>query len=206
MLTAHMCEFLAALLQVIAVLGLDGILNSTGNRVVGAQHRALDELDLAGLAAAQATRGTTAGLLPLAPSLGRAGLTAGVWRGCASRILGGSIVGTAGRVDVCLARVARGGAVSGIRLGQAVCGLRADVVAAAVDAVVVVEGARVGTGGIRVQQRAGDLVLIVAAVGVIVGMLAQLSVGMLIAKGGERAGALLSWGRRSLLGGLGTPL
>lgn len=183
MLTAHVCELLAALLQVIAVLGLDGILNGTGDWVVGAQHRALDELDLAGLAAAQATRNGTAGLLPLAPSLGGAGLTARIWRGYASRILSGSIVVTAGRVDVCLARVTGGGAVSGIGLGQAVCRLRADVVATAVDAVVVVEGARVGTGGIRVKQRAGDLVLIVAAVGIIIGKLEELSVGMFVMKG-----------------------
>lgn len=87
------------------------------------------------------------------------------------------------RVDISLARVAGGGAVGGIGLGQAVCRLRADVVACAVDAVVVVEGARVGACGIRVQQRAGDLVFIVAAVGVIIGMLWELSVGMFVTKG-----------------------
>jgi hypothetical protein len=51
--------------------------------------------------------------------------------------------------------------------------LWADIVTSSVDAMVVVEGARVGARGIRVQQRAGNLVFIVAAVGVIVGELAE---------------------------------
>jgi hypothetical protein len=96
--TAHMCELLAALLEIIAVLGLDGILDSAGNGIVGAQHRALDELDPTSLATTQTTAntGTSAGLLALPPSLGGAGLAARVWRGSAGRVLGTSIVVTTG--------------------------------------------------------------------------------------------------------------
>jgi hypothetical protein len=55
--------------------------------------------------------------------------------------------------------------------------LRADVVAGTVDAVVIVEGARVDARGVRVQQGASDLVFIVAAVRVIIGKLSARSVG-----------------------------
>src|SRR4051794_38926475 len=47
-LTPHVSELLAASFQVIPVLGLDSVLDGTGNRIIGAQDRALTEFDLAG--------------------------------------------------------------------------------------------------------------------------------------------------------------
>lgn len=68
-----------------------------------------------------------------------------------------------GRVDVgaigTLAWVSGGGcAVCSVCLCQAVC--RVGTVGAAVGSVVIVEGAWVDAGGIRVQQGAADLVLV----------------------------------------------
>lgn len=73
------------------------------------------------------------------------------------------------------------GRVGGVRLGQTVGGLGTDILA--VDAVVVVKGALVGTGGIRVQQRAADFLFLVVAG--LVGVLGQ-SVGWCEAEGVER--------------------
>lgn len=71
-----MCEFLAAALEVVAVLGLDGILNSRRNRVVGAENGALDKLDFTGHTTLETTSGSNsaAGLLACSPGFSRAGL------------------------------------------------------------------------------------------------------------------------------------
>jgi hypothetical protein len=107
-------EFLASTLEIIAVSGLNGVLNGTGNRVVETEHRALDKLDLpSGI-----TTQTASGSLSLAPGLGGRGLAAGVGRGHAAgyakgsgRVLARSVVG-----------VVVGGStgVGGIRLSQAI--------------------------------------------------------------------------------------
>lgn len=76
-LTSHMRKLLASALQVIAVLGLDGILDSTGDRIVGAENLALDELDLPGLSTLETAGhlgGWAAWSLPLPPCFGGAGL------------------------------------------------------------------------------------------------------------------------------------
>jgi hypothetical protein len=68
-LTSHVCKLLAAALEVVAVLCLDGILDGAGHGVVGAEDGALDELDLARHAALEAAGccdGAT-GLLSLSP-------------------------------------------------------------------------------------------------------------------------------------------
>jgi hypothetical protein len=81
-LTAHVRKLLATALEVIAVLRLDGVLDGRRHGVVGAENRALDELDLAGHAALEAARRChrAARLLSLSPCLGRARLAALVWR------------------------------------------------------------------------------------------------------------------------------
>lgn len=96
-----MSKFLAAALQVVAVLGLDGVLDSGGDRVVGAQHGTLHKLDLAGQTALEPN--TSAGLLPLPPCLCGAGLAPRIWRG--GTVRGGAkfrsrVVGAAGGIDV----------------------------------------------------------------------------------------------------------
>ena len=80
-----MCELLATTLEVIAILSLDGVLDSRWHGVVCRQDRALDELDLTGHATLQAAGSSngTAGLLALSPGLGRAGLAPLIWGGCA---------------------------------------------------------------------------------------------------------------------------
>jgi hypothetical protein len=111
--TAHVCELLTAALEVIAVLRLDGVLDSRGHRVVCGQNGALNELDLTGHTTLEPTSGSgcTTGLLALSPGLGRAGLAPLVWGG---RPVGGAklssgLVAASRRVDirpaVCLARV-----------------------------------------------------------------------------------------------------
>lgn len=79
-----MGEFLAATLEVIAVLSLDGILDGTGRGVIDTQDGTLDQLDLSGRITSQTTAaapgaGATGGL-PLAPCLGGGGLAASVRR------------------------------------------------------------------------------------------------------------------------------
>jgi hypothetical protein len=71
-LTSHVCELLAAALEIVAVLGLDGILDGTRHGVVGAEDGALHKLDLTGhaaLEAASCSNGTT-GLLSRPPVRG----------------------------------------------------------------------------------------------------------------------------------------
>lgn len=65
-----MGEFLAAALQIVAVLGLDGILNGTRDGVVNTQHGTLNQLDLTGGITTQATTTFSAGGLSLTPGLG----------------------------------------------------------------------------------------------------------------------------------------
>jgi len=79
--TSHVGEFLAATLEVIAVLSLDGILDGTGGGVIDTQDGTLDQLDLPGRVTSQATSAAAArasGGLSLAPCLGRGGLAASV--------------------------------------------------------------------------------------------------------------------------------
>lgn len=167
--TAHVCELLAAALEVVAVLCLDGVLNSRGHWVVCRQDGALDELDLTGHAALQAAGGSnsTAGLLALSPGLGRAGLAALVRGGCPVRSakLAGRIIAACGRVDiravVCIARILRR-AVGGICLCQAVGRVWAVLRVA-------VEGVVVGACGVLVQERATDFLLVAPAGGVLAG-------------------------------------
>jgi hypothetical protein len=161
-LTSHVCEFLAAALKVVAVLGLDGVLDGTRNRVVGAENGALDKLDLTGQTTLEATGscGGTAGLLTLSPGFSRAGLAPLVWRGCPVRCaeITAGVVGGGCRVDVGpivgLARVLCW-AVCGVRLGQTV-GRVGTVVGPAVEGVL-------GASCVLVEQRAADFILVVPA-------------------------------------------
>jgi hypothetical protein len=163
-LTSHVCELLAAALKIVAVLGLNGILDGTRHGVVGAEDGALDELDLARHAALEAACGSngTAGLLALSPCGRRARLAARIGRGCA--LWGTKLVGwvVAGRSGVDLgAIVALAGvlcrAVAHIRLRQAVGRVWA-VVGLAVERVLV------SARGVLVEERAADFVLVLAAV------------------------------------------
>jgi hypothetical protein len=158
------CKFLAAALEVVAVLCLNGILDSTGYGVVGTENGALHKLDFTGHATLEATSSSdgAARLLTLSPGLGRARLAPLIWGGGA---LGGAkvsgwVIAARGRVDVgalvCLARVLCR-PVGRVRLGQAVCGVGADFRIA-------VEGVLLLACGVLVEQRAADLVLVVAAV------------------------------------------
>ena len=70
LLTAHVCKLLAAALEIIAVLGLDGVLDGRRHRVVGTQNGALDKLDLTGHTTLEAATSGSAGLLSLSPCLG----------------------------------------------------------------------------------------------------------------------------------------
>lgn len=74
-----MGELFAAALQVIAIFGLDRILNGTRNGIIDTQDGALNKLDLAGgIPPEVATAISTAGCLSLAPSLNGRSLAAGV--------------------------------------------------------------------------------------------------------------------------------
>jgi hypothetical protein len=84
-LTSHVGELLAAALEIIAVLCLDGILDGAGHGVVCAKHGALHKLDLTRHAALESTADAAAGLLSLSPCFGGARLAPGIWRGCAVR-------------------------------------------------------------------------------------------------------------------------
>jgi hypothetical protein len=103
-LTSHVCKLLATALKVIAVLGLDGVLNSTGHGIVGTEDGALHQLDLTGHATLQAAgcSNGTARLLSLAPCCGGAGLTPRIGRGCSlwCAEVRGWVVATRSRVDV----------------------------------------------------------------------------------------------------------
>lgn len=77
--TSHVGEFLAATFEVIAVLGLDGILDSTGGGVVNTQDGTLDQLDLSGRITSQtAAAAGASGGLSLAPCLSGGSLAASV--------------------------------------------------------------------------------------------------------------------------------
>jgi hypothetical protein len=170
--TAHVCELLTAALKVIAVLRLDGVLDSRGHGVIRRQNGALHELDLTGHATLEATSSSngTAGLLALSPGLGRAGLAPLVWGGhpVGSAKLSSRLVAARRRVDigpgVCLARVLCR-TVGRVCLCQAVGRVRAVLRVA-------VEGVLVGACRILVQERATDLVLIVPAGSVLSSLLA----------------------------------
>ena len=69
-LTSHVGELLATALEVIAVLGLDGVLDGRRHWVVGTQDGALDKLDLTCHTTLEATGSTSAGLLSLPPCFG----------------------------------------------------------------------------------------------------------------------------------------
>jgi hypothetical protein len=76
-----MCKLLAAALEVIAVLGLDGVLDGRWHGIIGTEDGTLDELDLTrhtALEAAGCSDGTT-GLLALPPRGGRARLAPRIW-------------------------------------------------------------------------------------------------------------------------------
>lgn len=81
-LTSHMGKLFAAALKVVAVLGLDGVLDRTGHRVVDTEDRALDKLNLPGSITPEVT---LLGSLSLAPGLGGRGLAAGIGRRNTSR-------------------------------------------------------------------------------------------------------------------------
>lgn len=86
--TSHVCKLFTSTLQVIAVLGLDGVLNGAGHRVINTQNRALNQLDLTGCISTQIpTAGSisTSRGLSLAPGLRGGGLTAGVRGGHPAR-------------------------------------------------------------------------------------------------------------------------
>lgn len=130
-LTSHVRELFAATLEVVAVLGLDGILNGTGDWVIHTQDGALDQLDLTSGISTQVstTPVSTSRGLSLAPGLGGRSLAAGVG-GCSPT---GNSKGRRGAVGVarvngaCRIRIVVGGcSVGGIRLGQAVARRGAD--------------------------------------------------------------------------------
>lgn len=76
-----MSKLLAAALHVVAVLGLNRILDSAGHWVVDTQDGTLYQLDSTGGISAQVSSSiSTSGSLSLAPSLGRRGLAASVRR------------------------------------------------------------------------------------------------------------------------------
>lgn len=172
-LTAHVCELLTAALEVVAVFGLDGVLDGRGHGVVCRQNGALDELDLTGHATLQAARSSdsTARLLTLSPGLGRAGLAPLVWRGgpVGGTKVSSGLIAAGRRVDIRavmgLARILRR-AVGRICLCQAVGRVWAVLRVA-------VEGVVVCACRILVQERAADLFLIVPARGVLSSLLAS---------------------------------
>lgn len=126
-----MGELLAATLEIIAVFGLDGILDGTGNGVVDTQDGTLHQLHLSGRVTTQATTSTTAnaatptGSLSLAPGLCGRSLTAGIGgsdstgntKGGGGVIKGGFVrVNGTGAVGI----VVRG--TGGVGFGQTVAG------------------------------------------------------------------------------------
>lgn len=130
--TSHVRELFASALQVVAVLGLDGILNGTGDRVIHTQDGALDQLDFASRISTQvsspATDSTSRGL-SLAPGLDGRRLAAGVRGGHTTGdskgrrgAVGVARVNRAGRIRIVVGR----SSVGGIGLGQAVAGRGAD--------------------------------------------------------------------------------
>lgn len=123
-----MGELLGAALDIIAVFGLDGILDSTGSRVVDTEDGTLHQLDLTGGITAQATtpaRGTPRSL-SLAPGFCGGSLTSRIGRRDTARDTKGR-----GRVIHILAGVDRTsrvrvmvGSIGSIAFGQAVARTR----------------------------------------------------------------------------------
>jgi hypothetical protein len=161
--TAHVCELLAAALEIVAVLRLDGVLNSRGHRVICGQDGTLNKLDLTGhttLKAASGSDGTT-GLLALSPGLGGASLAPRVWRGCAvgSAKLSSRLIAASRRVDVRPVVYSAGilcGTIARVCLRQTVGRVWAVLRMA-------VEGVVVRACCILVQERATDLLFVVPA-------------------------------------------
>lgn len=154
-LTSHVGKFLASTLEIIAVSGLNGVLDGARHGIIKTQHRALDQLDLPGGITTQ-TAGTTGRGLSLAPGLGGRGLAAGVGGGhAAGHAKGSGRVLAAGRV----VRVVVSGSTGlcGIRLGQTVPRDRAHGRCGA--AVRVFKGTAVE--GALVEQAAGSVVFAV---------------------------------------------
>lgn len=159
-----MGEFLTAALQVISVLGLDGILDGAGNWVVDAENGTLYQLDLTGGISTEAT--STAALVPtgglsLAPCLGGRGLTASVGRCDAawhtkggSWAIGLARVGRAGGIGVLVG----GRGFGSISLGQAVARCGADGGNTA--RVRIVKGSR--KGALLVRQKSSRHIVVVA--------------------------------------------
>lgn len=87
--TSHVGELFGPTLYIIAVFGLDGILDGTGSRIVDTQNGALHKLDLTGCVTSQSAAAAAAleapssrspGSLSLAPRFCRGGLTSSVGR------------------------------------------------------------------------------------------------------------------------------
>lgn len=120
-----MGEFLAATLEIIAVLGLNGILDGTGSGVVDTQDGTLDQLDLSGRITSQTTTAATAGAsrgLSLPPCLGGGSLTASI-RGSHTTghaKSGGGIVRGLTRVDGASAVGIVVGGIGSVGFGQTV--------------------------------------------------------------------------------------
>lgn len=128
-----MGEFFASPFEIIAVFGLDGILDGAGGGVVDTQDRALHQLDLSGRVTAQLCSSAVGRRSPwglsLAPLLGGRGLTARIWRGntTGNTKRRGGVVTRLTRVNGWGATVGIViGSFGGIGLGEAVTGGRAD--------------------------------------------------------------------------------
>lgn len=148
-LTSHVGELLAATLQIIAVLGLNSILNSTWHGVVDAENRTLNQLNLtSGISAKTSTAATALGTtrrLALAPGLCGRRFTPSIRGGDTARhSKGGSwalgVTRVSGPRIRILVRRCRFGSIS---FGQAVTGGRAN--GGDTPGVRVVKGCRKGT-------------------------------------------------------------
>ena len=154
-LTAHVSKLLAATLEVVSVLCLDGILNGTRHGVVGTQDIALDQLDLTCGIALEATAASsrTTDLRSCFPCLGRCGLCAGHRRASILVLWVLKIVSSVLVVSV------EGWGVVGVVIGIGFCQAVAVILSSRRVRVRVVKGALVGTGRVGMQQRALDLLI-----------------------------------------------
>lgn len=157
--TSHVCEFLGAALDIVAVLGLDGVLNSTGHWVIDTQDGALHQLDLTGgISAKTAAAASSSGCLSLAPGLSGRGLAASVGRSNTSRDAEcrcWAVRLTGVRVVVSWRRV------RGVSLGQTVARARANRRLAA--GVRVVERRR--KGALLVREQSARRILVFGVLG-----------------------------------------
>lgn len=129
--TSHVRKLFAAALEIVAVLGLDGILNGTWDWVIHTQDGALNQLDLTSRISTQISTTTvsTSRGLSLAPGLDGRSLAAGVRRGNPTRHSKGrcGAVGVARVNGTSRVRIVISGCrVGGVGLGQAVAGRGAD--------------------------------------------------------------------------------